>query len=185
MLHGLDISAYQPPSYATDDQSFVFIKATEGRTYTNPHIEAQTRTGRRAGLVVGYYHFLWPGRIRAQARHFLSKIPEKPGDVLAVDWEATGNGSHASSAEKDRFIRRLKAQRPHHRVVLYTNRDFWLNADTASYAGDGLWIADYVSAGEPRIRADWLFHQYTSHPHDKNVAQFPDRDALRQWADGA
>src|SRR5437879_11494973 len=36
--------------------------------------------------------------------------------------------------------------------ILYTNQDFWLNVDTTSYAGDGLWIADYVTAGKPRDR---------------------------------
>lgn len=185
MLHGVDVSAFQPASYETSGLSFVFVKATEGRSYTNPHLEAQARTARRAGLVVGYYHFLWPGRIRAQARHFLAKIPDRAGDVLAVDWEATANGSHARDAEKDRFIRGVKKRRPHSRVVLYTNRDFWLNTDTTSYAGDGLWIADYVTAGKPRVKSDWLFHQYTSHPLDKNVTRFADKDALRHWADGA
>lgn len=185
MLHGIDVSAFQSPSYDTSGLSFVFVKATEGRSYTNPRLETQVRTARRAGLVVGHYHFLWPGRIRSQARHFLSEIPGKAGDILAVDWEETADGSRASDADKDRFIRRLKKSRPHSRVVLYTNRDFWLNADSTSYSGDGLWIADYVTAGKPRIKSDWLFHQYTSHPHDKNVTSFKDKDALRHWSETA
>ncbi|MFF9002524.1 GH25 family lysozyme [Streptomyces achromogenes] len=181
MLHGIDVSAFQS-SYATDGLSFVFIKATEGRSYVNPRLAAQTKRGRDAGLVVGFYHFLWPGHITAQAEYFLRHTPDRPGDVLAVDWENTGEGTHAGNAEKDRFIRKLKEMRPDNRVVLYCNRHFWLNIDTTSYAGDGLWIADYVSAGKPRIKAKWRFHQYTSEPHDKNVADFTDRDDLRDWA---
>ena len=61
------------------------------------------------------------------------------GDLLAVDWETTGDGTHASNAEKDRFIRKVKELRPDHRVLLYANRNFWLNIDTTAYAGDGLW----------------------------------------------
>lgn len=182
MLHGIDVSAFQSSSYATDGLSFVFIKATEGRSYVNPRLTAQTKHGRDAGLVVGFYHFLWPGNITAQAEYFVQHAPERAGDLLAVDWETTSDGTHASNAEKDQFIRTVKRLRPHNRVLLYANRHFWLNIDTTSYAGDGLWIADYVSAGHPRIKAKWRFHQYSSEPHDKDVADFASKAALRAWA---
>ncbi|MFF9819661.1 glycoside hydrolase family 25 protein [Streptomyces sp. NPDC014006] len=182
MLRGIDVSAYQSSSYGTDGLSFVFIKATEGRSYVNPKLAAQTKHGRDAGLVVGFYHFLWPGNLTAQAEYFLSKTPERAGDILAVDWETTGEGTHASNAEKDRFLRMLKEKRPRNRVILYCSRSYWLTVDTTSYAGDGLWIADYVTAGKPRIKAAWRFHQYTDDPHDKNVANFTSRAALRDWA---
>ncbi|KMS82162.1 MULTISPECIES: glycoside hydrolase family 25 protein [Streptomyces] len=185
MLHGIDVSAYQSSSYATNGLSFVFIKATEGRSYVNPRLAAQTKHGRDAGLVVGFYHFLWPGNLTAQAEYFLSHAPDRRGDLLAVDWETTGDGTHASNAEKDRFIRKLKELRPDNRVVLYCNRHFWLNVDTTSYAGDGLWIADYVTAGKPRIQAKWRFHQYTSEPHDKDVVNFASKAALKEWATSA
>ncbi|MFI7404978.1 glycoside hydrolase family 25 protein [Streptomyces sp. NPDC049541] len=182
MLRGIDVSAYQSSSYSTDGLSFAFIKATEGRSYINPRVSAQARHGREAGLVVGFYHFLWPGHLQAQAEYFVEHAPSKAGDILAVDWERTSEGTHASNAEKDSFLRKVKALRPNHRVILYTNRDFWLNVDTTSYAGDGLWIADYVTAGKPRIKAKWRFHQYTSEPHDKDVANFADKAALKEWA---
>jgi GH25 family lysozyme M1 (1,4-beta-N-acetylmuramidase) len=181
MLRGIDVSSYQS-TFDTEGQSFVFIKATEGRSYVNPRLTAQTKLARDGGCVVGFYHFLWPGNLTAQAEYFVSKAPEKAGDLLAVDWETTGEGTHASNAEKDRFIREVKRLRPHHRVVLYTNRDFWLNVDTTSYAGDGLWVADYVTAGKPRIKAAWKFHQYTDRPLDKDVANFTSKGALRDWA---
>ncbi|MFG2353595.1 glycoside hydrolase family 25 protein [Streptomyces sp. NPDC048521] len=184
MLHGIDVSAYQSSAYDTDGLSFVFIKATEGRSYVNPRLTTQTKTARDAGLVVGFYHFLWPGNLTAQAEYFVRHAPDRPGDLLAVDWETTGEGTHASNADKDRFIRKVKELRPDNRVVLYCNRHFWLNIDTTSYAGDGLWIADYVTAGKPRIKAKWRFHQYTSDPHDKDVANFADKASLRKWAAG-
>ncbi|MFF3465420.1 glycoside hydrolase family 25 protein [Streptomyces sp. NPDC002619] len=182
MLHGIDVSAFQSSDYDTDGSSFVFIKATEGRSYVNPRLSAQTKTARDAGLVVGFYHFLWPGNLTAQAEYFVKHAPEKAGDILAIDWETTSEGTHASNAEKDLFIRKVKDLRPGHQVVLYCNRSYWLTVDTTSYAGDGLWIADYVTAGKPRIKAKWRFHQYTSDPHDKNVADFASKDALRSWA---
>ncbi|WP_129306440.1 glycoside hydrolase family 25 protein [Streptomyces sp. L2] len=184
MLHGIDVSAYQSSSYGTDGLSFAFIKATEGHSYVNSRLTAQTKTARDAGLVVGFYHFLWPGNLTTQAEYFVRHAPEKAGDILAVDWETTGDGTHASNKEKDTFIRKVKELRPHHRVILYTNRNYWLTVDTTSYAGDGLWIADYVTAGHPRIKAKWRFHQYSSEPHDKDVAAFASKADLRKWATG-
>ncbi|MFC9683485.1 glycoside hydrolase family 25 protein [Streptomyces sp. NPDC056948] len=185
MLRGIDVSAYQSSSYDTDGLSFVFVKASEGRSYVNPKLTAQTKRARDAGLVVGFYHFLWPGNLTAQAEYFVGKAPERAGDILAVDWETTSNGTHASNAEKDLFIRKVKDLRPNNQVVLYCNRNFWLNIDTTSYAGDALWIADYVSAGKPRIKAKWRFHQYTDNPLDRNVADFESKAALRRWAEDA
>ncbi|MFC7262041.1 glycoside hydrolase family 25 protein [Streptomyces lutosisoli] len=184
MLRGIDVSAYQSSAYDTDGLSFVFIKATEGRSYVNPKLTAQVKTARDAECVVGFYHFLWPGNITAQAEYFLGKTPEQAGDLLAVDWETTGDGTHASNAEKDRFIRKVKELRPDHRVLLYADRNYWLTVDATSYAGDGLWIADYVTAGQPRIKAKWRFHQYTDDPLDKNVADFSSKTALQGWAAG-
>ncbi|MFC8202012.1 glycoside hydrolase family 25 protein [Streptomyces sp. NPDC060006] len=182
MLRGIDVSSYQSSSYSTEGLSFVFVKATEGRTYVNPKLGAQAKRARDAGCVVGFYHFLWPGNLTAQAEYFVGKAPERAGDILAVDWETTSDGTHASNAEKDRFIRKVKELRPNNRVVLYCNRHFWLNVDDTSYAGDGLWIADYVTAGKPRIQATWRFHQYTDDPLDKNVARFDTIADLREWA---
>lgn len=183
MLHGVDVSAYQA-SFDTDGLDFVLIKATEGRSYVNPRLKDQTGRAREAGCLVGFYHFLWPGDIADQAEYFVSKAPERAGDLLAVDWEQTGEGTRASNADKDRFIRAVKRLRPERRVLLYCNRHFWLNHDTTSYAGDGLWIADYVAAGRPRIEAPWRIHQYTDQPLDRDLADFPSREAMRAWAGG-
>lgn len=183
-VHGIDVSVYQPAQYDTDGLGFVIIKATEGRSYINPRMKAQAKHARDVGLVVGFYHFLWPGDITAQAAYFVEKCASVEGDLLAVDWETTGSGSTASGAEKDAFIREVQRLRGDtHRVILYCNTDFWLHRDTTSFAGDGLWIAHYgVAAGSPGIQAPWVFHQYTSSPVDTNVGDFTDRAALRAWA---
>ncbi|MFI0242142.1 GH25 family lysozyme [Streptomyces sp. NPDC016845] len=185
MLHGLDVGAYQPPSYPTDDCAFVFVEATEGLTRTNARLEAQTRTARRARLVVGFRHFLLPGHPGAQVRHFLSRIPDRDGDVFIVDWDATADGRRATSQDKDRFIRRLKRLRPHRRIVLYATYELWLQTNSGAFDADGLWIADDVPPGRPRIQSDWLFHQYTRYPHSRSVARFPDTEALHHWANTA
>lgn len=184
-VKGIDVSAYQPSDYQVSGFDFVFVKATEGTSYVNPKMVAQAARGRVAELVVGFYHFLHPGSVDAQAKYFVAKAASQPGDILVCDWESTSSG-HATSAEKDQFLRAVKALRPDHKVLLYCNTYDWTHRDTSSYSADGLWIADPNNvAGKPGIRAPWLFHQYSSSGGiDRNLGNFTDKAALQAWAVG-
>lgn len=180
-VKGVDVSSYQSSSFSTKGLDFAFVKATEGTSYLNPRMSAQASHAREAGLVVGFYHFLRPGSMKDQAKYFVEKAAERADDPLFADWE----DADVSCASKDAFLAEVQRLRgADHRVGLYCNRDFWLNRDTTSEAGDALWIADYVTAGEPRIEAAWKFHQYTDTPLDTNVGRFADAAALRSWAKG-
>ncbi|MBM9510001.1 glycoside hydrolase family 25 protein [Actinacidiphila acididurans] len=155
---GQDWASYQDWSPSTAGLAFVLIKATEGGGYVNPRYTSQLAAARAGNVVPGHYHFARPGGMQAQADFFLRKISLKPGDVLALDWEDTG----VSSADKDAWIKYVQAKAPAHQVLLYCNRDFWLNRDHSSFAGDGLWIADPdAPAGHPRIQHAWVLHQYS------------------------
>lgn len=185
MLHGIDVSSYQPSSYSTSGLSFVFIKITEGLSYVNPKWVAQRATARHAGLVTGFYHYPHIDNSPVEeADHFLAQISLVAGDVLCLDWEWYGQNVTDNQARyyKEHWIRHVKAKAPAHRVVLYSDRNNWLNVDADSYCGDGLWIADYTTAGQPRVQHPWLFHQYGSDPVDQDVANFPSLSALRGWA---
>ncbi|MYS19173.1 Lyzozyme M1 (1,4-beta-N-acetylmuramidase), GH25 family [Streptomyces sp. DvalAA-14] len=185
-VRGIDVASYQPPTPAVAGNSFVWVKATEGLTYVNPHMASQAAAARKAGAVVGFYHFLHPGGIAAQVAHFLKTAPEQAGDMFGCDWETPQPPDKAaSSEEKDQFLRVLKgATKVPHRVVLYCNLDFWLHRDKTSQCGDGLWIADPNSpAGHPKVQHAWTFHQYgITAGTDQNVGQFADINSLRAWA---
>lgn len=180
MIKGIDVSSYQADTYATTGLDFAFVKATEGTSYVNPKMGKQAATARTAGLALGFYHFMRPGSLKAQAAYFVEKAASLPGDILAVDWEDAG----VTNAAKDEFIREVKRLRPDHKVVLYCNRHFWLTRDDTSACGDGLWIADPDRpAGQPNVKHPWLFHQYSSTGGvDRNVAKFASRAELRKWA---
>lgn len=155
---GQDWASYQPEQPSTSGLAFVIVKVTEGLNYVNPKHAAQIATGRAKGLVIGHYHFVRPGSVLAQVPYFLAHANPQAGDVLCLDWEDPG----VSDDEKDAWIKTCQKTAPGHRVLLYSNRDFWLNRDHTSFAGDGLWIADpNVAPGSPRITAPWLIHQYS------------------------
>ncbi|QPP05646.1 muramidase [Streptomyces bathyalis] len=178
VIKGVDVSSYQPSDYSTKGLDFVFIKITEGTSYTNPKWVAQRKTARDAELVTGFYHFGRAGSMKKQADYFMSKINLVKGDMLVLDWE----DSEVTNAEKDYFIKYVQKERPHTRVLLYCNTNFWFNHDTTSFAGDGLWIAHYNGKpGKPGIKHSWRFHQYTNDPIDTNLAKFDTRAELRKW----
>jgi hypothetical protein len=179
-VSGIDVASYQSSAYGTTGLAFVMVKATEGTGYVNPRHAAQIAHGREHALVVGHYHFVRPGSMTAQATYFLQHAAPRAGDVLALDWEDAG----VTGAEKDAWIKHVQSVSPHNRVLLYCNRDFWLNRDTSSFAGDGLWIADPgVPAGEPRVEHHWTIHQYSEAGGvDHDVANFASKASLKAWA---
>ncbi len=179
-VSGIDVAAYQKTTYSTAGLGLVIVKATEGTGYVNPAHAAQIKHGRDNHLVVGHYHFVRPGDMKAQADYFFTHAAPSPGDILALDWEDQG----VSGAEKDAWIKHAQATAPGHRVLLYCNRDFWLNRDRTQFVGDGLWIADPGSpAGHPDVKHAWTIHQYSeSGGIDHDVANFADKAALQAWA---
>ena len=179
-LHGVDISSHQTGWAPDADDQFVFVKATEGKTYTNPAYEDQLEAARAGGLVVGHYHWLNDGDVDDQVDYFLAVADLAPGDLIACDWE---DSSNPTTAQKDQWITDVQDRLDGaHRVGLYCNRDWWINHDTSSFAGDFLWIANYTSADNPGIQAEWHFWQYTDKPIDQNHGAFADVEALRAWA---
>jgi hypothetical protein len=178
-IYGQDWASYQSSTPSTKGIDFAFIKATEGTGYVNPRMVSQASHARRAGLVVGFYHFLRPGDMKGQARYFVEKAASLEGDPLWADWEDPGVSCH----DKDTFIREvIRLRGDTHRVGLYCNTNYWTTRDSSSYCGDALWIATYNGRpGHPGIQHEWLFHQYTSTPVDKNYAAFSSRAALKSW----
>lgn len=188
MLKGIDVSSYQSTSYSTAGLSFVGIKVTEGLSYVNPHWVGQRATARAAGLVTIFYAYPHiTNSPAAEADYFLSQINLAAGDILCLDWEWYGQSATEQQARdyKDAWLAYVRAKAPGHRVIVYADRNSWLNVDTNSNAGDGLWIADYVTAGQPRVKAKWLFHQYSDQPQDMDVANFATVADLKAWAGAA
>jgi GH25 family lysozyme M1 (1,4-beta-N-acetylmuramidase) len=190
MLKGIDVSGYQSATYDLTGLDFVFVKATEGLSYTSPQMVAQAQRARDAGLVVGFYHYPHMANDpRGEADYFLSTAPVRPGDIIVLDWEGydaanAGVSKARQLAYRDAWLAYVKGKLPGHRVGMYCNTDYWLNVDTTSTCGDFLWIATADKpAGKPGINYGWTFHQHsTAGGIDHDVAAFTDRAALAAWA---
>ena len=160
-LYGADIyhgdGDVQMHALAAAGLSYVWIKATQGRTYTDPAFATNWARAKSAGLIRGAYHFFDPAADPiAQADHLVNTVPLKKGDlVLALDVETDGLNIGARAHDCAARIKRLTGRWP----ALYCSDSFY-REHLQPYFPIGshlLWIARY--GGKPRTPCQ--FWQYS------------------------
>jgi len=185
---GVDVSSHQHPggvainwvSVKASGQSFGFIKATEGSSYTNPYFAADWQGAGTAGLFRGAYHFARPALPLStaidQARYFVSRTGAMRGarDLPAMlDLEVSGGLRPVDLAKWTRTwlreVKRLTGKAP----LVYTGSNFWrdkVGNPTDIGADYRLMLASYPSnpssaTFRPLVPAgwgSWTFWQYSS-----------------------
>ena len=158
---GIDISHYQsdPPlapikwdEVKKSGVTFVFTKATQGTSYTDPFYKTNMTDGNNAGLLMGEYHFANPTILNAidEANHFLAVAGQfiKKGylpPVLDLEDNPSNNsypsnmGSVALSAWVELWMSTIKQQTGVDPII-YTNKTYasFLSGSLNKYL---LWIA--------------------------------------------
>jgi glucan-binding YG repeat protein/GH25 family lysozyme M1 (1,4-beta-N-acetylmuramidase) len=143
---GIDISHYDGDidfkKVKAAGIQFVYMKATEGTTYTDPFLETYYSGAKSAGLKIGFYHFLvGTSSPELQAQNFYNNIKNKQSDLKPVlDVETSGFDVMDYTM---RFINEFK-KLSNMDVCIYTYSDFIDNLDNrlAKYP---LWEANYYT----------------------------------------
>lgn len=94
-IRGIDIASHQGPDFAFAGQGdFVIIKASGGHSYKNEHLAAQVAGARKAGMVVGFYHYMFEpslggGDVRREVTNFIEAVRPhvQPGTTFWLDVE--------------------------------------------------------------------------------------------------
>ncbi|MFE7413148.1 GH25 family lysozyme [Streptomyces laurentii] len=208
MTRGIDLSSYQGTQdfakHRRDGVSFVFVKATEGKRSRDSRYPAHMAAARRAGLLVGAYHFGWPNQsARAEADNYIGAVQR---DADAVDgfvhwldlepYSDRRNYNGRSAAEirawAAEWVQRVQAAFPGQRVGVYAGA----GEHSAGHvpAGVPLWFPAYPRAGMSYADAERTarktaggravdFWQFSGSPLDRSVAYRSAAD-LRAWAEG-
>lgn len=102
----------------------VYIKATEGITYTDPTLKSFYDKAKMAGLKVGFYHFLRNNNPIEEAKHFLNNISNFTVDCkYAIDVELVfGQSATKIKDNVTKFANYFKINRGD--VVIYTYTSF-------------------------------------------------------------
>ncbi|MDP4145273.1 MAG: GH25 family lysozyme [Bacillota bacterium] len=163
-MRGIDIFSGQGKvdfaKVKADGIEVVYIKATEGVTYTDPTVKSYYMNAKAAGLKVGFYHFLRANNPIAEAQHFLDVTNGMQVDCkYAIDVEVTLNQSEAKiSANVRQFADYLISKGKE--VCLYTYLSFYRDNLNDSVKDLPLWIAEY-GVNSPRIAVPYVGFQYS------------------------
>lgn len=169
-VRGVDVSHYQGEidfnALAGQGMRFAFIKATEGSTYVDDHLDENLPAVQESSLRPGFYHFFSydsPGS--SQAAHFIENVPALEG-MLPPVIDVEFYGSYFSSpASAEAVLPELRAMadalREHYGVppIIYCTQKAWRLYVRDNFDDCDLWIRDVYLW--PRADQDWTFWQFT------------------------
>lgn len=158
--YGVDVSSFQGTDlakYANLGAKYAFVKVSEGLDYRNPKAQAQIRSAKDNGMMVGGYHyarFSSNSGVAVQEGHYAVNsavaVGLPKGSYLACDWETgsgnvTNQGYEASANAVLAFFDVIVAAG--YKPLLYSGKSLLANnmnvkKITAKY-GTCLWVASY------------------------------------------
>ncbi|MBQ7691523.1 MAG: hypothetical protein IJT30_10105 [Muribaculaceae bacterium] len=167
-VDGIDVSDHQRTidwdAVARDKRvQFVYIKATEGATYTSRVYRYNLEHARRAGIKVGSYHFLRTGsRIRDQFDNFSRVVKKHEQDLLPlIDVEVRQGWTNQQVRDSVKLFADLCEQHYGVRPMIYTSAHFFNHILGRAFADYPLFIARYA-ANEPVLDCgSWILWQYS------------------------
>lgn len=171
-IHGIDVSHHQGKinwekvANAEIDKepiSFVFIKATEGKSHLDDNFNDNFYNARRQGLVRGAYHFFSPNVSGLeQAEYYLHQVHLDEGDMPPVlDIEEVGKKTPAQiRKEAITWLKRVEEQYDVPPII-YTGLKFKQKyLSTPEFERYPFWIAHYY-VKEVGYNGSWRFWQHT------------------------
>lgn len=164
-VRGIDVSSHNGhvdmKKVAGQGYRFVFIKASEGKSFVDKNFRTNFDNARKAGLKVGVYHFFRFDKDGVeQAINLLRTMSRRQPDLgIVIDVEKAGN---PEGIPMDSINTRLVGMVEYlnlmgHRVMFYTNREGYFDYIANSFPGSPLWICAF---SENPINAEWTFWQY-------------------------
>ena len=146
-MNGIDVSSWQAGiDLAKVPADFVIVKATQGVTYVSPKCDAQYQSAKRAGRLLGVYHYVDGSDPVAQANYFTTHCKNYIGEALiALDWEQEQNPRWGDTNFLEQVVRAF-SDRTKVRPVIYTMASAYAAVKAVADRNNcALWIAQYGS----------------------------------------
>jgi GH25 family lysozyme M1 (1,4-beta-N-acetylmuramidase) len=199
---GIDISSHDHEHFTVQwrtevaaGSQFVYVKATEGTGYVNPHFATDYAAAQAAHRYVGAYVYARPdlGDPVGQAEHFLrharfTRDARTLVPFLDLEWPwagvQTGDCYNLTPDQMRAWIRafadRVEAGTGR-KPMIYTNTNWWnpCTGNDTSFGGYPLDIANYNRKAPPRLPAGWTtFALWQYVPGDSAKRSNHDRDVV-------
>lgn len=198
-MNGIDVSNWQAGiNLAAVPADFVIMKATQGTNYISPDCDRQYQQAKKAGRLLGVYHYVAGGNAIAEADYFVNNIKGYIGEaILVLDWEIEQNHAWGNYEYLKQVARRVK-ERTGVIPIIYSMAGIYNGISAvAKELNAGLWIAQYADNNPTGYQAHpWnegaygcAIRQYTSAGRlagyngnlDLNIA-YMDRNAWMKYA---
>lgn len=180
ILLGADLSHHNYGEINPALFDFVWLKATEGRTYIDSKMntfltEMAEQCGGDGVPFIGFYHYARAENNlpEEEAEHFIKTIEPHIGNCLmALDWE--GKSADINQSWAVRWLNHVKAKTGH-TPLIYCSASVTKKLGTVATAGYPLWVAHYISAKRKSLQpdfynwADYKFWQFTNAPFDVDI----------------
>ncbi|MGN1246269.1 MAG: glycoside hydrolase family 25 protein [Muribaculaceae bacterium] len=168
-IQGIDVSSHNGKidftKVAANGISFVYAKASEGTKFRDPKFSYNITEARKAGLIVGAYHFFRkdkPGK--EQARNFIDAIGKEQLNMpLVIDVEDWGNSRFS---EHDEVIRNLSdmiqsLQADNYKLMIYTNKDGYRKYLHGHFPHLPLWLCAFTHPNKLKKSYSYVIHQFS------------------------
>ncbi|HET9137802.1 lysozyme [Actinophytocola sp.] len=185
---GIDVSGWQGnvdwPAQWNAGRRFVWVKATESTTYTNPYFNQQYIGSYNQGFIRGAYHFATPNTSSgaAQANYFSAHGGgwSADGKTLpgALDMEYNPYGATCYGLSKAAMTQWILDFSNTYRArwskfpAIYTSTSWWSQCVSGDFSSTNpLWVARYSST-VGALPCCWGFYtvwQHSSTPIDQNI----------------
>ena len=165
---GIDVSHHQGDidwqTVSKEKILFVYIKATEGKTYTDPKFHQNIEGAQKAGLKVGAYHFFrMTSGAREQFNHFYSQVGKYKLDLIPMIDVEKDDGKPKSQLQDslDVFIK-LVTQKYGKKPMIYGTQRSYNKYCAPKYNNLHLYIGRYgPNAPEIKGEGSYTIWQYS------------------------
>lgn len=142
-LKVVDVYSGSPRSYATDPNAdAIIVKATQGTGYVNPFCDIDYQAAKKAGKLLGVYHYAAGGDPISEANYFLKNVKGYIHEaILGLDWESAQNASWGNANWSRQFVNEVHRQTGVWPIIYVQFSAVWQVANCASDCG--LWGAGY------------------------------------------
>ncbi|MDL2206602.1 hypothetical protein LJC33_06820, partial [Eubacteriales bacterium OttesenSCG-928-N13] len=184
--NGVDVSHYQGNiDYEKLKQAgydYVYIKAGEGNTFTDPLFEQNYRRAKAQDMHIGFYYFVTARTVSegtSQGARFARMIEGLEYDCMpAMDFEQLSGLSHSLINQIGAAFLKALEEDSGQPAVIYSN---WSDAENIfghALSDYPLWIAEY-SVSKPRELSawdEWVGWQHSSSEHVAGISGRVDTD---------
>lgn len=187
-IYGIDISNHQGKIYWSivktwkgNEISFVYMKATEGKTHVDKSYRNFVKGAKEHGFLIGSYHyFRTTSSPKEQFNNFIRNVDKEKQDLLPlIDVEEMQNWNSRLFHKNFKEFLILVEKHFDKKPMIYTVNSFYNKHLTGKYSGYKFMIGRYGD-NKPNMRDkhDWTIWQFTENGNIKGIPKKVDIDLL-------